>query len=260
MGDLVTKAIAGRRPREDGTQKCNPQKSKVLFVRVVIVVSLQHWMRTHALGGPHDDYGGCNRRWIQKSDPHYREDMETKNALDNRRSDTHKNQDYFFTQEYQEPMAPSSNTWNSMQQYQTIIGAQASRAVNVYNRPLTLCSQKNQATTGYNRTGICSSLDSDAGKHHVCIKMDKQPNFCKLTGQNNWCDKPGPCMGDPSDLCERGGWCVCQWAFSSAVKQAGCDALEVDCDATSALALRAYEHDRINHSHALKCLKKKCNL
>lgn len=157
-------------------------------------------------------------------------------------------------------MAPSSNTWNSMQQYQAIIEARASRAVNVYGRPLTLCSKKNQATTGYNRTGICSSLDSDAGKHHVCIKMDMQPNFCEVTGQNNWCDKPGPCMGDPSDLCKRGGWCVCQWAFSSAVKQAGCGALEVDCDATSALALRAYENDRINHSHALECLKKKCNL
>ena len=174
---------------------------------------------------------------------------------------TQKNQASFFLgEEYQKPMARLSDTWNSMQQYQAIIGAQASRAVNVYNRPLTLCSKKNQATTGYNRTGICSSLDSDAGKHHVCIKMDMQPNFCKLTGQNNWCDNPGPCMGDSSELCKRGGWCVCQWAFSSAVKKAGCDAIDVDCDATSVLALRAYEKDRINHSHALECLKMKCKL
>ena len=154
---------------------------------------------------------------------------------------------------------PVNHALGSRLRYSELVGVQ-SGPLNVKGKPLMPCSKKenHDAMTGYDRMGRCSLLESDVGKHHVCIKMNTESNFCELTGQSNWCDDLAPCMGDSSKKCKRGGWCVCQWAFSSAVEKVGCDAIDVDCDATSIHALEAYEKNKSEHGNALACLKQKC--
>lgn len=147
--------------------------------------------------------------------------------------------------------------------------------LNIYGEPLVPCSRNGMATTGYTRTGKCEAVASDAGSHHVCIDISRvgrgkarataantcpvdggaragATNFCTLTGQPNWCD-------ELQDGKPRQNWCVCQWAFSDAVAAKGCDALIVNCGATSARALRAYAAaDNAQSRNALACLRAQC--
>ena len=97
--------------------------------------------------------------------------------------------------------------------------------------------------TGFERTGMCKSHDRDTGSHHVCLKQ--VDGFCDVTNQTDWC-------------ADKQSWCVCEWAFDDAVKRAGCEAFEVKCDATNALALEHYA--RNGKADAAACIREQCTL
>merc|ERR1711975_139643 len=120
-----------------------------------------------------------------------------------------------------------------------------------YGKPLKECSQPGMAMTGFMRDGRCVEQQDDAGSHHICIdltKLGSQQDFCQATGQPHWC--------------------VCQWAFTGYIHEAGgCDKIQtVVCDAVNMEALKAYEKgaasgasaDGGKVSAALACLKQKC--
>lgn len=73
------------------------------------------------------------------------------------------------------------------------------------------------------------------------------------------------CDGDASNTCPVKHWCVCQWAFSSYIENAGgCDKIQsIVCGATNMQALKAYEAQAAGSAkiaNALSCLKKKCGI
>ena len=120
--------------------------------------------------------------------------------------------------------------------------------MNVVGTELRACSARDMPVTGFSRDRTCSSHRSDAGSHHVCLKDvgrrdTRGRNFCDATGQDDWCS------GQKS-------WCVCEWAFDAAVVREGCDAFEIDCDATNAVALQHYR-DADRH-RAAECLRQQC--
>lgn len=57
-------------------------------------------------------------------------------------------------------------------------------------------------------------------------------------------------------------WCVCEWAFSDYIGLAGgCDAiLDINCNATNALAVAHYEAKGSEYADALACLESRCGL
>ena len=140
---------------------------------------------------------------------------------------------------------------------------------NVYGEELKPCSGSGMAMTGFTRDGRCINRDDDHGSHHVCVNihMDslKGGNFCNVTGQSDWCSQSMPCHEDQTKMCDAQNWCVCEWAFSSYINNAGgCDMIaDVDCNATNMKVLEHYE-DAASQSpdvaNALQCLKQRCNL
>ena len=133
---------------------------------------------------------------------------------------------------------------------------------NVYGNQLESCSSPGMAITGYTRSGSCTDNAGDTGSHHICVKNidggDSGENFCQITNQKDWCSEKGTCHGNPSNKCDRKKWCVCEWAFDSFVNEKGCDAFDIDCDATNELVLKHYEeHDK---KDALKCIQQKCKI
>ena len=127
---------------------------------------------------------------------------------------------------------------------------------NVLGTELKPCSTGRMARTGYAREGACAHVEGDAGKHHVCLKMDS--DFCARTGQSDWCADRMPCHDDPTQACPIENWCVCQWAFSDYVHGKTCDGVEIECDATNMHALEAYSRDP-KHTEAYECIKSKCS-
>ena len=120
--------------------------------------------------------------------------------------------------------------------------------LNVNGTPLRTCSLPGMPVTGYVRDGFCGAHGGDAGKHNVCMDISDvsggATNFCAVTGQPDWCGG-------------KRNWCVCQWAFESAVERVGCENVTVKCDATHEQALRDYER---RPGAALACLRQKCGL
>ena len=111
-------------------------------------------------------------------------------------------------------------------------------------------------------------MDDDAGSHHICIDLSSESlgggNFCAVTGQPNWCGSQMTCDG-ASGVCPVQHWCVCQWAFSSYLQQAGgCDQIQsISCAATNMAALTAYKAGAPHDAHiaaALQCLESRCGL
>jgi hypothetical protein len=88
-------------------------------------------------------------------------------------------------------------------------------------------------------------------------------DFCKVTGQPNWCtEREMPCMGTIG-TCKIGNWCVCQWAFARYLAKAGgCDSIvDLVCNATHEAAFRAYARSsHPEHVEALECIKKRCGI
>ena len=125
---------------------------------------------------------------------------------------------------------------------------------NVLGAPLQRCSLDDGTdATGYTRDGVCSLHDGDRGSHHICVRdvaaRDAQGrNFCDVTGQDDWCSRG-----------RKGNWCVCEWAFDAMVRDVGCDALRVRCEATNRLALEHYERSGTAHAAAAAaCLRRQC--
>lgn len=109
--------------------------------------------------------------------------------------------------------------------------------------PLKPCSVSKMPVTGYTHDGTCSLHRGDDGSHHVCIRNIRDTDFCTVTGQSDWCDT-------------KQNWCVCEWAFETAVRKLGCDAFDLKCDATNRLALDHYE--RTGTTHAASCIRSQC--
>merc|ERR1712216_476650 len=133
---------------------------------------------------------------------------------------------------------------------------------------LQLCSPVGEAMTGWTRNGKCIEEQDDKGSHHICIRLPKEHNFCTVTGQPNWCQTKGACNGDPSQMCPRDHWCVCQWAFLSYVANVAANDGKrcpdtIVCEATNMEALVAYRakaQKDANVRAALECLEKACSL
>merc|ERR1711972_614196 len=136
---------------------------------------------------------------------------------------------------------------------------------NVLGGELQKCSGPGMALTGFTRNGRCMDHDDDAGSHHVCIDMSSNVggNFCKVTGQPDWCSSSMKCDGAPSESCPVEHWCVCEWAFAGYIKRAGgCDKIQkIVCEATNMKALTHYEGQASQAEHiaeALECLRSRC--
>lgn len=77
--------------------------------------------------------------------------------------------------------------------------------LNVFNKPLELCS--NKPLTGFFRDGCCSSSDKDQGKHYICSHLSEEfLNFSKKKGNDLITPRPeflfaGLKSGDR--------WCIC---------------------------------------------------
>merc|ERR1719195_2330210 len=71
-------------------------------------------------------------------------------------------------------------------------------AQSVEKGDLNTCSKPGTALTGFTRDGHCQDLGDDDGvSHHICIQM--KPDFCRQTGQPNWCEEKMPCMGQDGE-------------------------------------------------------------
>ena len=132
-------------------------------------------------------------------------------------------------------------------------------ARNLHGEALQPCSTDGMAVTGFTRDGLCSHHMGDHGSHHICVRnirsTNNEPSFCTITGQSNWCDDEGECSDGTS--CPRDKWCVCEWAFERFVKEKGCDAFDIDTEATNHLVLDHYRADLVKHQKAYDCIKKK---
>ena len=77
--------------------------------------------------------------------------------------------------------------------------------LNVFNKPLELCS--NKPLTGFFRDGCCSSSDKYQGKHYICSHLSEEfLNFSKKKGNDLITPRPeflfaGLKSGDR--------WCIC---------------------------------------------------
>ena len=87
----------------------------------------------------------------------------------------------------------------------------ATRDLNLLNTTLLLCTQSNDtATTGIDRTGSCSWDENDTGYHQVCVTMTEE--FLKNSAMDDG--------NDLSSVVSAGGhWCICAWAWASAVQR-----------------------------------------
>merc|ERR1711871_92751 len=135
--------------------------------------------------------------------------------------------------------------------------------LNVFGEPLQRCSHTGMALTGFTRSGSCEDVEDDVGTHHICIDLSStttEQNFCEVTNQWDWCSSEMECDGMAGE-CPVEHWCVCQWAFSSYLANAGgCDYVQdVVCDAINLEAVLAYEASSDpDHAVALACIQERC--
>ena len=133
---------------------------------------------------------------------------------------------------------------------------------NIYGKNLKKCSYNNIAKTGYNRNGFCTNINQDQGAHQVCMNINpdnKTYNFCKITGQPNWCAEKSPCHQNSELKCRKKEWCVCNNQFHNTVNKIGCEHLEIDCDATNQSVLNDFRKSN-EYKKALECIKQKCGI
>merc|ERR1719420_188733 len=101
--------------------------------------------------------------------------------------------------------------------------------------PLQSCTQDNDGTTtGWTRSGSCVWDPSDAGYHQVCVTMSNQ--FLQSSAEKD--------ANDLSSVVQEGGhWCICAWAWASAVSRdpTNYEGIELDCARTNARLRNVYE-------------------
>ena len=98
--------------------------------------------------------------------------------------------------------------------------------VNLFGKSLEPCTQGDETITGWTRSGSCTWEASDVGFHQVCAKMSKA--FLKSSAKYD--------RNDLSSVVQDGGhWCICAWAWASAVSRdpQTFEGLELDCERTN---------------------------
>merc|ERR1712032_443199 len=83
--------------------------------------------------------------------------------------------------------------------------------LNLFAKPLQSCTQSGDgSTTGWARTGSCNWDPSDSGYHEVCVTMSEE--FLQASARHD--------ANDLSSVVQPGGhWCICAWAWASAVQR-----------------------------------------
>jgi uncharacterized protein (DUF2237 family) len=103
-------------------------------------------------------------------------------------------------------------------------------------KPIQSCTQSNDGTTtGWMRTGSCNWDPSDGGYHEVCVTMTEE--FLQSSAKND--------ANDLSSVVQPGGhWCICAWAFASAVERdpAHMQGIKLDCGRTNDRLRHVYQH------------------
>jgi uncharacterized protein (DUF2237 family)/glutaredoxin len=101
--------------------------------------------------------------------------------------------------------------------------------------PLQSCTQDNDGTTtGWTRTGSCVWDPSDAGYHQVCVTMST--TFLQSSAEYD--------SNDLSSVVQEGGhWCICAWAWASAVSRdpVNYEGIILDCERTNTRLRNVYE-------------------
>jgi uncharacterized protein (DUF2237 family) len=109
---------------------------------------------------------------------------------------------------------------------------------NLLGDDLQSCTQPNdRIRTGWTRSGSCNWDPNDGGYHEVCVEMSREFLDDSVTYDHN----------DLSSVVSVGGhWCICAWAFASAVSRApGEDTPEgitLDCESTNGQLRDVYTH------------------
>merc|ERR1719375_1519415 len=123
-----------------------------------------------------------------------------------------------------------------LQQSRAPVGmCQAEGDKSLLGGPLQSCTQDGDGTTtGWTRTGSCVWDPSDAGYHQVCVTMSN--TFLQSSAQYD--------SNDLSSVVQEGGhWCICAWAWASAVSRdpVNFEGIQLDCDRTNARLRNVYE-------------------
>lgn len=121
-----------------------------------------------------------------------------------------------------------------------------SEALNVYGRPLAVCSS--DPLTGYFRDGKCRGCSEDLGQHTVCVHLTEE--FLEYTrSQGNDLSTPMPQYGFPG-LKPGDRWCVCLSRWHEARKNGVEAALDLEATHFSVLEYFTIE-DLENFDHRL---------
>lgn len=112
---------------------------------------------------------------------------------------------------------------------------------NLIGGKLKACTRSNdKMTTGWTRSGSCNWEPNDSGYHEVCVEMTR--DFLQKSTQYDG--------NDLSSVVTVGGhWCICAWAFASAVSRdpkgaakGKPEGITLDCEATNAKLRDVYSH------------------
>mmetsp|Transcript_64326 Transcript_64326/g.176550 ORF Transcript_64326/g.176550 Transcript_64326/m.176550 type:complete len:185 (+) Transcript_64326:79-633(+) len=101
-------------------------------------------------------------------------------------------------------------------------------------QPCTQTLAADSVQTGFGGLGSCDWDESDTGYHEVCVTMTKTfiDNSARIDGN------------DLSSVTSAGGhWCICAWAFASAVERdpSAAEGLQLDCERTNGKLREIYE-------------------
>lgn len=101
--------------------------------------------------------------------------------------------------------------------------------------PLKSCTQASDgSTTGWARKGSCNWDPSDSGYHEVCVTMSDE--FLKKSAEHD--------ANDLSSVVQAGGhWCICAWAWASAVQRdpEKFEGITLDCNRTNLKLREVYQ-------------------
>jgi len=106
---------------------------------------------------------------------------------------------------------------------------------NLQGGELESCSDASDVTTtGFTRSGSCVWQANDGGYHQVCVKMSNE--FLDVSAN---VDK-----NDLSSVVSEGGhWCICAWAWASAVQRdpVNYEGITLECGRTNARLRQVYQ-------------------
>jgi hypothetical protein len=106
---------------------------------------------------------------------------------------------------------------------------------NLVDEKLQSCTQDGDGTTtGWTRSGSCIWDPSDAGYHQVCVTMSKTFLESSATYDAN----------NLTSVVDVGGhWCICAWAWASAVSRdsKNMEGIKIDCHRTNARLRQVFQ-------------------